>query len=137
MTRTFVLDAATALGWCFGDEGGVLCERALLAATHGQAVVPAVWPLEVGNAILRAERRQRLSAGEAQRVLAKLAVIPVAVDLHSVQAGASSVWQLARKYSLSSYDASYLELAVRLGLPLATSDAALLRAMAVCGVTLF
>ena len=117
----YVLDASTALSWCFADE-----ETADLP-TDGQAVVPSLWPLELANGLLSGERRGRISHIQAQRVWNALwAALAVEVD-HSDN-GFTAAWSIARDEGLSVYDAAYLELAAREGVPLATRDAKLAQA---------
>jgi len=117
----YVLDASTALSWCFADE-----ETADLP-TDGHAVVPSLWPLELANGLLSGERRGRISHVQARRVWDSLwAALAVEVD-HGSE-GFTAAWSIARDEDLSVYDAAYLELALREGVPLATRDAKLARA---------
>ncbi len=117
----YVLDASTALSWCFADE-----ETADLP-TDGHAVVPGLWPLELANGLLSGERRGRISHSQGQRVWDALwAALAVEVD-HS-DGSFAVAWSLAREEGLSVYDAAYLELAMREGVPLATRDEKLAQA---------
>ena len=127
----FVMDASVTLSWCFADEGGELAQQTLLALTDGEAIVPAIWTLEVANVLLIAERRSRLTRAEIEQFLTLLASLPITVDTGSILAISSPILALGRDYRLSSYDAAYLNLALHEGLPLATTDADLLRAMAI------
>ena len=132
----FVVDASVALAWCFAGEATshTIAVRELLRRTV--AVAPAILPLQVANALLVGERRQRLTQSQAERALRLLADLPISVE----DAGSSTVWgpvlALARQHHLTVYDASYLELAVRQGLRLATQDARLRDAAARTGVRL-
>lgn len=130
-----MLDASTTLGWCFADEGNeaeAALERARLEAVH----VPAVWPLEVGNALVVAGRRRRLSEAEAARFLALLAALSIEVEPPPPVSQLPSLLALARTHGISVYDASYLDLALRRGLALATLDAGLAAAARDAGAEL-
>ena len=99
-----------------------------------KAVAPQLWPLEAANVLLTAERRGRITAPERQRLIRFLRALPIEIDDQT----ASQVWtatvQLAEQHRLSAYDAAYLELALRLGLPLATADRAVIAAAEAVGV---
>lgn len=129
-----VLDASSVLSWCFEDEGGpdsdALIDR---VAVHG-ALVPALWSLEVANALVVAERRDRITRADSDEFLAMLEELPITVDAGTASRAFHETTALARDHALSSYDASYLELALRAQLPLATNDEPLLRAAARLGV---
>lgn len=135
MTR-FVVDTSTTMTWCFDDEMTPATDALLDQLRTTGAVVPIVWPLEVANALLVAERRGRITASEATRLAQLLQSLPIAIDADGVTSVFGAVMELAREYSLSSYDASYLELAMRQGLPLATHDVRLRAAAARTGVSL-
>jgi predicted nucleic acid-binding protein len=123
-----VLDASCMLAAFLPDEmvGGA-ADLVVRALAKG-AVVPGIWRLEVVNGALQAHRRGRFDGDILAALLADFAKVAVTVD----QEGASSPWgpvaDLARRHHLSAYDASYLELALRRGLPLATLDTRLRRA---------
>jgi len=135
--RALVLDASITLSWCFEDEVEAYADAVLEGLEVGKAIVPSVWPLEVGNALLVAERRGRLSEAESARFLALLEQLPIGVEHEPLGRVFGRVVELARRCSLSVYDASYLELAMRSGVPLATRDERLLQAAAECGVEVF
>lgn len=137
MSERFVIDASVTLGWCFGDEADEIGDAALAALATASAVVPAMWVLDVSNALLVGERRGRLTAAETEQFLAALAHLPIEIDLDSVRQPSAGLLALARRHGLSAYDASCLELAQRSGLPLATSDSALRNALAEAGVAPF
>ena len=101
------------------------------------ARVPSLWPLEIANTLLVGERRGRTSSAEAARFLKLLGTFPIAVDAETVARAWGDTILLARTHRLSVYDASYLELAIPLGLPLATLDRRLKSAAASAGVPLF
>lgn len=132
----FVLDASLALSWCFQDERTEASMRVQDRLLDDNALVPPIWPLEVANGLLSAERRQRITLSRADQELRQLLSLPIAVE----QGDTATAWQvvlpLARQHGLSVYDASYLELAQRRGLPLATLDRHLAAAAAQLGLLL-
>lgn len=101
-----------------------------------QALVPVIWALEVTNALVVGERRGRLTQAETAAVVAMLVDLPIRVDRTAHERAFRETLDLARALRLSSYDAAYLELAMRTGLPLATGDAALRAAARRTGVAL-
>jgi predicted nucleic acid-binding protein len=121
-----VVDASLALSWVFADEATAETDAiGCRVAEHG-AWAPALWRLEVANALLVAERRGRIGTGQAEAKLADLEAMGIAT--WDRPQGAPSVIALARKHSLSSYDAAYLGLALTAAADLGTLDAALARA---------
>ena len=126
----FVLDASVALAWCFDDESTPAAWALLDRLQHAPAFVPALWALEIGNILLGAERRRRITHARSVEFLGILAELDIRVDPDRPGRVFRDVLPLARAQQLTTYDASYLELAMRLGLPLATKDTALLRAAA-------
>lgn len=130
----FVLDASVTLAWAFEDETTPYTEAVLDRLSQSRAVVPAIWPLEVGNALVVAERRGRLTEADTVRFLSLLRQLPIVVEMDPPERVFGEVVQLARQHHLSTYDASYLDLAMRLGVPLATHDEGLRRVAARCGV---
>lgn len=136
MSRRLVIDASIALSWVFEDEADALSDRVLDLLTDGVAVVPAVWPFEVSNALVTAQRRGRITPADTVRFLSLVGRLPVQVEPGEVGSMASLV-DAAREYGFSAYDASYLALAMSLGVPLATRDAALQKAATAAGVELF
>lgn len=132
-----VLDASVAVAWAFEDETSRYTEKVLDAVTRGRAAVPPVWPLEVGNAVVVAERRGRLKEADGVRFLALLSQLPIAVEEVPAERVLGDVVRLARAHALSAYDASYLDLAMRLGVPLATCDEGLRQVASRCGVKVF
>jgi predicted nucleic acid-binding protein len=133
LTR-LVLDASVALSWCFADEENAYGLTVLGMLREADACVPSIWPLEVANALLVAERRRRLNQTETSRFLTLIESLDIAVDPGTSVRAFSETLSLARRYSLSSYDAAYLELALREGLPIATLDRNLLSAARKLGV---
>lgn len=127
MTKV-VLDFSAALCWCFEDEATSASDRLLAYVGVCGAVVPALWRFEIANTLLQAERRRRIPEGGANRELERLAKVPVDLDRESIFAVWGMVVEIARSDKLTAYDASYLELALRLRMPLATKDEALVAA---------
>ena len=130
-----VLDASVAVAWSMEDEPDPYPELVLDALEEG--VVPALWPLEVANALLVAERRKRLKRSELEQFFSFLQALPITVETDVVERAFGEVLALAREQDLSVYDATYLDLAMRLGLPLATQDHALQTAARRVGVEIF
>lgn len=132
-----VVDASTALAWCFPDESSAYADSVLVALEGKAILVPSIWPLEIANAVLVGERTQRLRQREIQRFTALLEALPLAQDSKTVGQHIGSVLPLARDYGLSAYDAAYLELSIRYEAPLATLDGKLQKAAQNAGVSVF
>ena len=132
--KRLVLDCSVAMAWCFKDEATPFTESVLDSLMEGEAVVPAIWPLEVANVLLVAERRRRLTAADSVRCLALLGSLPIVVDNEMSLRSMDRLMTLARGRQLSSYDAAYLELAAKKALPLATVDRKLIAACRGFGV---
>ncbi len=129
----FVLDASVTLAWCFEDTASSVADAALAALEDGgEAIVPAIWRLELANVLVMAERRKRISEADTVRFLSLVANLPIRVgaDLGSIE----SIVSLARSHGLTAYDAAYLDLAQRSGLPVATLDRRLHDAAKAAGV---
>ena len=130
-------DASVTLTWCFEDEGMPWSDALLAKPRAGdEAMVPAHWPAEVADALLIAVRRGRISREKANRFFLDLLASPIRIDPESSEIVFDQVFKLAEKYSLTVYDAAYLELAIREGLPLATLDNDLRKAARASGVPL-
>jgi predicted nucleic acid-binding protein len=114
------------MAWCFGDEATPYSESVLGALARGEAIVPPVWPLEVANVLLVGERKKRLTPAQSLRFVELLQSLPITLDAEVRPL--AELLGLAREQGLTSYDASYLDLAVRTGLPLASLDGDLLKA---------
>jgi predicted nucleic acid-binding protein len=132
-----VLDASVALAWYFQDEANPYADAVAGRFPAIEAIVPSIWPLEVANAVLMGERRGRGTATTAARWAASLTALPIAVDTQPIDRVLTDVMALARGHNLTAYDASYLELAIRSGLPLATLDDRLRAAAAAAGVPVY
>ena len=116
---SFVLDSSVALAWLLQDEANERTDALADRLEQENAHVPPIWSLEVGNALMMAMRRKRISEAEFDRCIAAVSVLPIEEDPPAALAGVLSI---ARRFSLTSYDAAYLELAQRRGFPLATLD---------------
>ena len=132
----FVVDASVALAWHFEDEASEYADRVLERLREDQAAAPSIWSLEVANALLVAERRGRLSPAKVARTVELLLELPISIHDVAAELVLGAVLDLARAHGLSAYDAVYLELAMREGLPLATQDEALRAATQRVGVPL-
>ena len=130
----FVLDASVALSWCFRDEQTAYSLAVLARLEHEEAVVPSLWALEVANGLLVAERRNRVTTAELSGLLVALGDIAVTLREAEREDVLGRVLDLARAHGLSVYDAAYLDVAMREGLPLATEDQDLIGAAQRAGV---
>ncbi len=118
-----VLDASVPAAALLPEEVDAAAAAALLGQVEQDGgIVPALWPTEIANALLTAVRRQRLAMARAQGGLAFLETLPIEVDAADQKRCWHVVMSLAHPHQLTVYDASYLELAVRRGVPLATLD---------------
>jgi predicted nucleic acid-binding protein len=138
----FVLDASVTMSWVLADARPAdrAYADAILVAMQtpdAQAVVPVTWSLEVSNVIAHAEARTILSEAQSDAFLEMLASAPIRADDATFSSALTDTLHLARRYRLSSHGASYLELALRTALPLATLDADLSRAARKAGVKRF
>jgi len=119
---TFVLDCSVTMAWYFKDEANSYANTVRKSLSSAGAVVPALWPLEVANILVLGERRQRSTEADASKWLRYLQMLPIQVDDETAVRAWSDILHVARSYDLSVYDAAYLELALRLALPLASLD---------------
>jgi predicted nucleic acid-binding protein len=133
---SFVLDNSVALAWCFADEQTPALMALLDRVAEAGAIAPLLWPLEAQNGLLMAERRQRLGAAKRAELARLLRELPISLDAETAEQAWTDTIRLAERFGLSVYDASYLELARRRRLPLATTDRALRSAAAASGVAL-
>jgi predicted nucleic acid-binding protein len=130
--RAFVVDASVSAAWLLPSEATEATEAALQATTTLDVWVPALWLLEIGNLLLSAQRRKRITADKRRDLAQAAAGLRIKVDREPVSIVILD--ELAARHGLSAYDAAYLELALRRRLPLATLDEALLAAMTASGV---
>jgi predicted nucleic acid-binding protein len=118
----FVLDASVTLAWAFADEGGDYALAVLDGLRSSEAVAASLWPLEVANGLLTAGRRGRIRPDDATRFLRLVLSLPIVIDPVSRSRAFTEPEALGRKHALTAYDAAYLELALRLAVPIATLD---------------
>lgn len=128
MGEDFVVDNSVVMAWCFQDETSAYADHILGRLEDAVAYVPSIWPLEVANVLLVAERKKLISEANSTRFISLLSELPIMVEEEAPERMRNEIFFLARARALSSYDASYLDLAMRKGLPLATFDKHLLAA---------
>jgi predicted nucleic acid-binding protein len=125
----FVADASATLPWCFEEEATPATEALLERLRAGEpAVVPAHWSTEVMNGLIMAVRRGRIDLERVVRFAHDLAALPIRIEPAYAPAAWDAVIRVATRHQLTVYDAAYLELAERIGLPLATLDGDLRKA---------
>jgi predicted nucleic acid-binding protein len=130
-----VVDASLALAWCFEDEATGWADGVLERLRHGdRMIVPAHWPTEVLNGLLVALRRKRIGSEQPAQFWDQLVLLPIEIEPPLATPQAKAILALGEKYNLTIYDAAYLDLANRRGLPLGTLDAELRRAAELQGV---
>jgi predicted nucleic acid-binding protein len=132
-----VLDCSVTMAWCFESEADPYTQGVLASMPRDRALVPAVWLLEVTNVLLVAERRRRITRGDADRFLALLEELPVEVAAHDGLPGMTAGTSVGREFGLSAYDAAYVHLARYERVPLATRDRAVQSAAGRAGVRLY
>lgn len=136
----FVLDNSVAMRWIL--ESGKrndqrYAEQVLQSLLESAAVVPGLWHLEASNVLVQAVKGGELSVADVEGFVAQLEVLPIAIDGDTASFALNRTMVLAMNYNLSSYDAAYLELALRRNLPLATLDTALVKAARKCDVEMY
>lgn len=137
---SFVLDTSVTMCWLLNDgnpAGVAYSTRVLDALKERQAVVPGIWGLEVANVIAKIEAKALVTEARTQAFVATLQRMNIVVDRATASHALGEILHLAKRYKLSSYDAAYLELAMREGLPIATLDDALEKAAKKAGVKRF
>ena len=133
----FVPDASVTLPWCFEDETAPYTDALLDRLIAGEeVVVPSHWPVEALNGLMQAKKRGRVDEERIERFLQDLSSFHILVDNERSLALLRRIRGLAQQHRLTAYDAAYLELAQRTGLPLATLDGDLQKAARVAGVSL-
>jgi predicted nucleic acid-binding protein len=130
-----VLDASVALAWCFKNEATAAGDRVLERLAVDAASVPAIWHLEIANVLALSERRGRITSAKSGEFIGLLGTLGVVVDEETPLRALDRVLDLARAERLTAYDAAYRELAMRLGIPLASKDADLCDAAERLGVS--
>lgn len=128
----FVLDNSVVAGWFLEDQATPYTDAIAARLEEDRAVVPALWQLEFANVLRIACKRNRIAAAQAQQIIEQICSLPIEVDRDTP--GPAELLALALRYDLSSYDAAYLELALRLQLSIATTDQALRTSAQAAGV---
>ena len=134
--KRFVIDCSVVMAWCFVDEADEYADSVLDMLASAEAVAPSIWALEVANVLLVGERRNRLNEAASARFIELLRELHITADNETADHALREILSIGRVQGLSSYDAAYLELAMRHGLALATRDNALRRAAKKFGVRL-
>src|SRR3954471_4649315 len=129
-----VIDASIAVAWCIEDETSPETDALLDDVRDYGAVVPTLWHVELANVLLQAEKRKRITTAEVAARLELIAALPIAIDHETPVRAWREILLHARAERLTTYDAAYLELAVRRGLPLASLDKELAEAAKRLGV---
>jgi predicted nucleic acid-binding protein len=138
LSARLVLDNSVSAAWCFSDESNSYTEGVFQSvANAGGAVAPALWPIELANVLVVAERRKRITAEQREAFLKDLSNLDIEIQALTIDQIFHQGIGLATTYRLSVYDAVYLDMALRQQLPLATQDAELIRAAKEVGVPLF
>jgi predicted nucleic acid-binding protein len=130
-----VLDASVALAWCFKDELTEAAAQLRERLRTSVAAVPLLWFIEMANVLALAERRRRITTAESAQLIALFETLGIEADAETASLAFTRVLDLAREQRLTAYDAAYLELAMRLGVPLASKDRDLCDAAERVGVT--
>jgi len=138
VTQAFIADASVAIGWVHPAQATSETSAMLDAIEAGAVLeVPALWPLEVANALTVLVRRRKLTEDDRQTGLGWLRALPIRIDHEMASLAFSKLSELASTYQLSVYDASYLELAERRTLTLACQDGPLRKAAKRRGIQLW
>ncbi|MDP2827386.1 MAG: type II toxin-antitoxin system VapC family toxin [Sulfuricellaceae bacterium] len=128
----FVVDNSVVVGWYFESQATSYADKVLDLLANETAHVPALWVLEFSNVLRKALKVGKTDAARIREIIALVNVLPISVD-HTSESVESNL-ALALQYGLTSYDAAYLGLAIRLQLPIATNDGALQDAAVRAGV---
>ena len=133
---SIVLDSSVTVAWYFADERTAAIDAVLSQVTESGAIVPSLWRLEVANALHMAVKRKRIEAAYRDVSLDALRSLAIDIDSETDTHAWSSTLRLAERFQLTLYDAAYLELAQRRGVPLASLDQDLREAGAALSITL-
>jgi len=125
------------MAWCFEDESDALADAVLDTFGETEVWVPSLWPVEVSNVLLVAERRGRLTSTASARFIELLDGLPILADGGTHERAFGSVLSAGRELGVSAYDATYVDLTVRLGASLATRNERLRKACVANGIPLF
>lgn len=132
-----VIDCSVTMAWCFADEANRTTDQLLASLDESETLAPSIWPLEVANVLLVAERRGRITSARSARFVDLLVQLPIWVEETDLSRTTGEVLAIGRDYSLSAYDAAYLDLAMRTGSALASRDRRLRSAARQAGVEVF
>jgi predicted nucleic acid-binding protein len=132
-----VIDASLALAWCFPDEASDYAATVLINLENCTIWVPGIWSLEIANAVVVGERRKRLKEPEIRQFINLLDSLRLVQDIQPANELIPGIVPLARKYSLSAYDAAYLDVSIRRAAQFATLDSKLATAAKAAGVSIF
>jgi len=125
---SIVLDTSITLAWYFEDEATPRIKAVLAEVMQSGAIAPVIWPLEIANAFRTAILRRRITTEFRRDAMKELQGLPIALDPETIEYVWSDTIRLSDRLDLTIYDAAYLELALRLKLPIATLDRKLIRA---------
>lgn len=132
-----IIDTSVAIAWVARQQSTPMCESASISAVEHGALVPFHFYLELTNVLLALERRRRLSVGDVDSSLTLYDSLDIEIDNADFADTRSATFALARRYQLTTFDAAYIEIALRTGRPLATRDQALADAARNSGAQLF
>ena len=132
----FVLDCSVAISWCLVDEDNDYANAVLALMPNAEAFVPEIFTLEIANTLLVSERRNRMTPNQTASAINLIQSLPISIDSQTSATALGVTLTLGREQKLASYDAAYLELAIRLKLPLVTLDDRLAKAAKRCSVVL-
>ncbi len=130
----FVLDNSVVIGWCFESQATEYSDKVLDKLNDETAYLPSLWVLEFSNILRKAIKINKIDEARANELITTIHDLPINIDYTPI--AVADNLKLANQYGLTSYDAAYLELAIRMKLPIATSDEALKVAAAKAGVGL-
>lgn len=133
---SIILDCSVTISWFMSDEASKISLNILDKVAENGAIVPTIWQLEVGNVLLMSQRNKRITKEQRHSALYALNELPINIDQSTSKHAWQETTELAERYSLSLYDACYLELSLRYTLPLATFDNHLKQAANLSGVAL-
>lgn len=136
MSAAFIVDCSLTMAWCFADEATPAASELLDRLAEESVLVPSLWFLEVANVLAMAEKRKRISAGDSDRFLTLLGILEIEVDDEAHSRSISDLIPLCRAQGITSYDAVYLDVALRHRLPLASLDDDMRRSAKKLGIKL-
>ena len=136
MTKELVIDASLALAWALPDEASTYTDAILKRVAAGKGWAPSIWPNEMANGLLMAQRRGRMTDAQRIAFVEELLQLPIELEQRPVRHVLDAHIAVAQQHTLTAYDAAYLDLALRKGVPLATQDKLLRTAAKKAGVEL-